>query len=104
MPVRRVPLQGNGALAIASQRTIFTIWVGNCRWSLPLPFTKPPGFVAHHLGDNTAWERGRVTFNLLKHIEPFGTVLLPTSHRCTWCLLHVRLGSRGGLCLYPVLD
>jgi Zn-dependent protease len=35
------------------------------------------GFVARALGDNTAWERGRVTFNPLKHIDPFGTLILP---------------------------
>jgi len=35
------------------------------------------GFVAHRFGDNTAWELGRVSFNPLKHIDPFGTVLLP---------------------------
>jgi len=35
------------------------------------------GFVAHHFGDNTAWDRGRVTFNPFKHIDPFGTLLLP---------------------------
>ena len=35
------------------------------------------GFVAHRLGDNTAWQLGRVTFNPLKHIDPFGTVILP---------------------------
>jgi Zn-dependent protease len=35
------------------------------------------GFVAHHFGDNTAWEQGRVSFNPLKHIDPFGTILLP---------------------------
>jgi Zn-dependent protease len=35
------------------------------------------GFVAHHFGDNTAWERGRVSFNPLKHIDPFGTLILP---------------------------
>jgi Zn-dependent protease len=35
------------------------------------------GFVAHRLGDNTAWQLGRVSFNPLKHIDPFGTVLLP---------------------------
>ncbi|MGA2292418.1 site-2 protease family protein [Bradyrhizobium sp.] len=35
------------------------------------------GFVAHHFGDNTAWERGRVSFNPLKHIDPFGTLVLP---------------------------
>ena len=35
------------------------------------------GFVAHQLGDETAWRLGRVSFNPLKHIDPFGTVLLP---------------------------
>jgi Zn-dependent protease len=36
------------------------------------------GYVAHYFGDNTAAERGRVTLNPLKHIDPFGTVILPT--------------------------
>jgi Zn-dependent protease len=35
------------------------------------------GFVAHLLGDDTAWWLGRVSFNPAKHIDPFGTVLLP---------------------------
>jgi len=35
------------------------------------------GFVAHQLGDETAWRLGRVTFNPIKHIDPVGTVLLP---------------------------
>ena len=35
------------------------------------------GFVAHRLGDDTAWRLGRVTFNPFKHIDPFGTILLP---------------------------
>ena len=35
------------------------------------------GFVAYRLGDDTAWQLGRVSFNPLKHIDPFGTVLLP---------------------------
>ena len=35
------------------------------------------GFVAHLLGDDTAWRLGRVSFNPVKHIDPFGTVLLP---------------------------
>ncbi|HZZ60753.1 MAG TPA: site-2 protease family protein [Roseiarcus sp.] len=35
------------------------------------------GFVARLFGDKTAWLAGRVTFNPLKHIDPFGTVLLP---------------------------
>jgi Zn-dependent protease len=35
------------------------------------------GFAAHLLGDDTAWRLGRVSFNPLKHIDPFGTILLP---------------------------
>ena len=35
------------------------------------------GFVAHRCGDDTAWRLGRVSFNPLKHIDPFGTILLP---------------------------
>ncbi len=35
------------------------------------------GFVAHLLGDETAWRAGRVSFNPLKHVDPFGTILLP---------------------------
>jgi Zn-dependent protease len=35
------------------------------------------GFVAHLFGDNTAWRQGRVSFNPLKHIDPFGTIALP---------------------------
>ena len=35
------------------------------------------GFVARMFGDNTAWREGRVSFNPLKHIDPFGTILLP---------------------------
>jgi Zn-dependent protease len=35
------------------------------------------GFVAHLRGDDTAWRLGRVTFNPLKHVDPFGTILLP---------------------------
>src|SRR3954464_14703569 len=35
------------------------------------------GFVAHRLGDDTARRLGRVSFNPLRHIDPFGTLLLP---------------------------
>lgn len=35
------------------------------------------GFVAWRCGDDTAYQRGRVTFNPLKHIDPFGTIVLP---------------------------
>ena len=35
------------------------------------------GLVAHRLGDNTAWQLGRVSFNPIRHIDPFGTLILP---------------------------
>jgi Zn-dependent protease len=51
-------------------------------WVLPLVIAitfheAAHGFVAHHFGDNTAWDLGRVSFNPLRHIDPFGTLLLP---------------------------
>jgi len=35
------------------------------------------GYVARHLGDNTAQVLGRVTLNPIKHIDPIGTILMP---------------------------
>ncbi|NLE64694.1 MAG: site-2 protease family protein, partial [Elusimicrobia bacterium] len=35
------------------------------------------GWMASRLGDGTAREAGRLTLNPLKHIDPFGTVVLP---------------------------
>ena len=35
------------------------------------------GYVAHRCGDATAWMLGSVSFSPLRHIDPFGTVLLP---------------------------
>ena len=35
------------------------------------------GFVAWRCGDDTAYRMGRVTFNPLRHIDPFGTIILP---------------------------
>lgn len=35
------------------------------------------GYAARYFGDDTAWRLGRVTLNPLKHIDPFGTILLP---------------------------
>lgn len=35
------------------------------------------GYVARHFGDPTAWQAGRISLNPLRHIDPFGTVLLP---------------------------
>jgi Zn-dependent protease len=51
-------------------------------WVLPLVFAitfheAAHGFVAHRLGDDTAYKLGRVSFNPIRHIDPFGTLLLP---------------------------
>ncbi len=35
------------------------------------------GFVALRFGDKTAWQLGRVTLNPFKHVDPFGTILMP---------------------------
>ena len=35
------------------------------------------GFVARFLGDETASKLGRVSLNPLRHVDPFGTILLP---------------------------
>ena len=35
------------------------------------------GYVAWKLGDDTAKRQGRVSFNPLRHVDPFGTVILP---------------------------
>ena len=51
-------------------------------WVLPLVIAitfheAAHGFVAHAFGDNTAWDLGRVSFNPVRHIDPFGTLILP---------------------------
>ena len=35
------------------------------------------GYAARHFGDPTAWQEGRISLNPLRHIELFGTILLP---------------------------
>ena len=35
------------------------------------------GYVAKYFGDNTAYKLGRISLNPLKHIDLFGTILLP---------------------------
>jgi Zn-dependent protease len=35
------------------------------------------GYVAWKFGDPTAYQQGRVSFNPFRHIDPFGTVVLP---------------------------
>lgn len=51
-------------------------------WVLPVVFAvtfheAAHGFIAYHFGDDTAWRAGRVTFNPFKHIDRFGTIILP---------------------------
>ena len=51
-------------------------------WVLPVLFAitlheASHGYVAWRLGDDTAYRLGRVSFNPLKHVDPFGTVILP---------------------------
>jgi len=51
-------------------------------WVLPLVIAitfheAAHGFVAWRFGDDTALKLGRVSFNPIKHIDPFGTLLLP---------------------------
>jgi Zn-dependent protease len=64
--------------ALASNITLYSASV----WVLPLLFAitfheAAHGFVAHRLGDDTAYQLGRVSFNPLRHIDPFGTIILP---------------------------
>ena len=51
-------------------------------WALPILVAitfheAAHGYVAMLRGDKTAYYMGRVSFNPLKHIDPFGTLLLP---------------------------
>ncbi|MCS5711366.1 site-2 protease family protein [Candidatus Berkiella aquae] len=53
-----------------------------CIWALPILFAitlheAAHGYVAHKLGDHTAYLLGRVSANPLKHIDPLGTILIP---------------------------
>jgi Zn-dependent protease len=51
-------------------------------WILPALFAitvheAAHGWMAHRLGDDTAFRQGRVTFNPLRHVDPMGTIILP---------------------------
>ncbi len=35
------------------------------------------GYVARYFGDMTAFQQGRISLNPIRHIDPFGTILLP---------------------------
>src|ERR1700688_3176107 len=64
-----------------SQQFSTTVYAAST-WVLPLLLAitlheAAHGYVAHRFGDDTAWRLGRVSFNPLSHVDPFGTVLLP---------------------------
>ena len=51
-------------------------------WVIPVLFAvtlheAAHGYAAWWLGDDTAYRNGRLTLNPLRHVDPFGTVLLP---------------------------
>ena len=65
-------------IEIVSANTIYLVTI----WAIPVIIAitfheAAHGLVALLLGDNTAWRLGRVSFNPLKHVDPFGTILLP---------------------------
>jgi Zn-dependent protease len=59
--------------------TLYTI----ATWLVPLAFAivfheVAHGYVAYIFGDNTAKNEGRLTLDPIKHVDPVGTVVLPT--------------------------
>jgi Zn-dependent protease len=61
-----------------NQNTLYQIAV----WLVPLIIAivfheVAHGLVARRLGDPTAEERGRLTLNPIRHVDPFGTLILP---------------------------
>jgi Zn-dependent protease len=64
-----------------SQQVLITLYTAST-WVIPLVIAitfheASHGYVARLFGDDTAWRLGRVSFNPFKHIDLFGTVLLP---------------------------
>ncbi|MGE5386522.1 MAG: site-2 protease family protein [Betaproteobacteria bacterium] len=51
-------------------------------WALPMIFAitlheAAHGYVARHFGDPTAWQAGRITLNPIRHIDLWGTIVIP---------------------------
>jgi Zn-dependent protease len=64
-----------------NQQFALTIYAAST-WAIPMIIAitfheAAHGFVARILGDDTAARLGRVSLNPLRHIDPFGTILLP---------------------------
>jgi Zn-dependent protease len=71
----------NWGIALMSHQFATALYSGST-WVIPLVIAitfheASHGYVARLCGDDTAWRLGRVSFNPLKHIDPFGTILLP---------------------------
>jgi Zn-dependent protease len=81
-----LPLDADGASVAQSIEIVRTpvniTLYGLSVWVLPLIIAitfheAAHAFVARALGDDTASKLGRVSFNPFRHIDPFGTVMLP---------------------------
>src|SRR6202521_2781247 len=64
-----------------SQQVLIALYTAST-WVIPLVIAitfheASQGYVGRLFGDDTAWRLGRVSFNPFKHIDLFGTVLLP---------------------------
>jgi Zn-dependent protease len=64
-----------------TEQSAITLY-GISTWVIPLLIAitfheASHGYVARLCGDDTAWSLGRVSFNPLKHVDPFGTIVLP---------------------------
>ena len=51
-------------------------------WALPVLFAitlheAAHGYAARYFGDQTAWLAGRISLNPLRHIDPWGTIVIP---------------------------
>lgn len=51
-------------------------------WALPMVFAitlheAAHGYVARHFGDPTAWQAGRISLNPIRHIDIWGTIVIP---------------------------
>ena len=62
--------------------SIFAALYSASAWVLPVLFAitfheAAHGYVAWRLGDDTAYRKGRVSFNPLRHVDRFGTIILP---------------------------
>lgn len=74
--------------------TLSSIIQGIAIWTLPVIFAitgheVAHGWMAKQFGDNTAKSQGRLTLNPLKHVELFGTIILPLSMLViSWLLLN----------------